>query len=107
MNRKATRCVIAIVLALMAGVSGSAQSSPPSKSSIDVHVTLSIYPPEELRNALKDYDEGHYSAALPELRKWAEKGDGLAALCLGMMYQYGQGGLPEDEAQMVSWYRKA
>jgi TPR repeat protein len=28
-------------------------------------------------------------------------------VALGVMYEKGQGGLPKDDAQAVSWYRKA
>ena len=37
----------------------------------------------------------------------AEQGDAQAQFTLGAMYWDGRGGLPKDEAQAASWYRKA
>ena len=40
-------------------------------------------------------------------RKAAEKGDESAQNYLGLMYEKGRGGLPQDVSQAIYWYRKA
>src|ERR1039457_2893112 len=40
-------------------------------------------------------------------RKAIEAGAAAGMSNLGFMYEYGRGGLPQDDAQAVNWYRKA
>ena len=42
----------------------------------------------------------------PEYGKAAEFGECLSPIRLGLMYHFGQG-VPQDDAEAVSWYRKA
>jgi len=37
----------------------------------------------------------------------ADAGDTLGMNNLGWMYENGRGGVPKDDAQAVSWYRKS
>ena len=52
------------------------------------------------------YQKGDYEAALKEFNEAAEQDDVLAQLNLGQMYREGKG-VPQDDAQAVSWYLKA
>ena len=42
-----------------------------------------------------------------EYRQAAEQGDATYQYLLGASYDYGWGGVPEDDAEAVKWYRKA
>ncbi len=65
------------------------------------------------------YDEGEgvakdtvvatdwFNKARPWLQTAAEQGNAQAQFNLGRMYYYGKGGLAQDAAMAVSWYRKA
>ena len=63
--------------------------------------------PDLLQKAESYYKAGEYEQALPLFQKAAESGDDGVAAYLGLMYEKGLGGLPKDDAQAVSWYRKA
>jgi TPR repeat protein len=52
------------------------------------------------------YDARRYSEAFGRSLEAADQGDAKACNELGWMYQYGIG-IQKDEAQAVSWYRKA
>jgi len=60
-----------------------------------------------LIDAKRYYEAKQYDRALPLFRSAAKDGNGEAARCMGDMYANGLGGLPKDDAQAVSWYRKA
>lgn len=49
---------------------------------------------------------GDYAAALQEFRPLAEQGDATAQYNLGGMYASGDG-VPQNDAEAVTWYRKA
>jgi TPR repeat protein len=107
---KGVLTVIALLLAVIAvkrlispDTIAAAQGSNGQKSSPAVGISAD----EALISAKKYYALQQYSQALPLFVKAAEAGNGEAAVYLGFMYANGQGGLPKDEAQAVSWYRKA
>ncbi|MBC7404730.1 MAG: sel1 repeat family protein [Cytophaga sp.] len=54
----------------------------------------------------KAYERNDYPAALKEFKPLAESGHVEAQYYMGHMYHTSKG-LPVDELQMVSWYRKA
>jgi uncharacterized protein len=49
---------------------------------------------------------GDYATALRLLQPLADKGDGVAQLNLGVMYEDGEG-VPQDYTEAVKWYRRA
>jgi uncharacterized protein len=57
-------------------------------------------------DAMTAYDSGDYATALKLLRPLAERGDTNAQYSIGRMYAKGAG-VPKDDAEAVSWFRKA
>jgi uncharacterized protein len=53
------------------------------------------------------YKRGDYLTAMRLLRPLAEQGEAVAQSSLGMMYEIGGKGVPQDYAAAVSWFRKA
>jgi len=47
------------------------------------------------------------TSALTRIRKLADGGDGRSMADLGLMYEDGENGLTQDDAQAVKWYQKA
>ncbi|HRW65584.1 MAG TPA: tetratricopeptide repeat protein [Candidatus Competibacter sp.] len=52
------------------------------------------------------HERGDYAAEVALIRPLAEKGFAFAQFNLGVLYDNGQG-LPQDDVQAISWYRKA
>ena len=50
------------------------------------------------------YERGDYETALREFRPLAEQGEAKAQAILGVVYSKG-GGVPQDDAEAVKWYR--
>jgi TPR repeat protein len=50
------------------------------------------------------HNKSDYATALREFRPLAEKGNAIAQLALGLMYDNGEG-VPENDAEAVKWYR--
>ena len=59
-----------------------------------------------LQDGAAAYQRGDYAMAMRLLRPFADQGNALAEVSLGLMYQKGQG-VPQDYAQAVLWHRKA
>ena len=57
-------------------------------------------------DGLAAYQRGDYATTLKLWRPFADRGDSLAQLILGVMYDKGQG-VPQDYAEAVRWYRLA
>ena len=76
------------------------QSNRLTLSGIIVAVLLSV------GSALAGTSEG-CRAVLRPCRPLAEQGVDVAQTTLGIMYERGLGGLAQDDAEAVKWYRKA
>ena len=61
---------------------------------------------DHLQEGTDAYKERNYAAALKELQPLADKGDAVAQLYIGFMYDNGEG-VPVDYRQAVVWYRKS
>jgi TPR repeat protein len=59
-----------------------------------------------LEDATAAYYRGDFATALRLLRPLAEQGDAAAQYNLGQMYLLGHG-VPKNNAEAVTWYRKA
>ena len=53
------------------------------------------------------YQEGSYATALRLARPLAAEGDARAQSVLGLLYYHGRGGVPQDKAEAVKWFRYA
>jgi TPR repeat protein len=53
------------------------------------------------------YDEGRYGTALRLARPLASEGDARAQSLLGLLYYRGLGGVPQDDAEAMKWFRSA
>ena len=56
--------------------------------------------------AVAAYDRGDYATAVRGFLVHAEQGDATAQYNLGVMYALGEG-VPENDAEAATWYRKA
>ncbi len=59
-----------------------------------------------LQDGITAYQKSNYPAALKELRPLADNGDAKAQALLGEIYNSGKG-VPQDNKEAASWYRKA
>ena len=59
-----------------------------------------------LQEGIAAYKKANYPAALKELRPLADSGNAKAQVLLGEIYNSGKG-VPQDQAEAASWYRKA
>jgi TPR repeat protein len=57
-------------------------------------------------DAFDAYTRGDYPTALKLLQPLVNQGDANAQFSLGLMYNLGRG-VPQDDAQAATWYRKA
>ncbi len=62
---------------------------------------------DTLSDAEAAYERGDYSTALPLYKTLAEQGDAMAQLILGVMYHFGEEGVPQDYKTALKWYRLA
>lgn len=60
----------------------------------------------DFQAGLRAYERNDYQAALEEFHPLAEKGHAEAQYKLGVMYDVGKG-VSKNDAEAVSWYRKA
>jgi len=89
-----------MLLALM----GGATAQEPKDSKSGPAAGSSTF--ETLILAKQHFALKQYSEAFPLFLKAAEAGNGEACTYLGAIYQNGLGGLAQDLAQAVGWYRK-
>lgn len=62
---------------------------------------------EQLEQALKYWKKEDYTSARPLVAQAAEAGNARAQFMLGIMYRKGDGGLEQDLAKSLEWFRKA
>ena len=60
----------------------------------------------DLQDGISAYQKGNYPAALKELRPLADSGNAKAQMLIGDIYDNGKG-VPQNQAEAASWYRKA
>jgi TPR repeat protein len=62
---------------------------------------------ETANTAYAAYEEGRYATALRLARPLAAEGNARAQSLLGLLYDRGLGGVPQDKAQALKWFHSA
>ncbi len=72
-----------------------------------VSIALATQAYAGLDQGIQYYETEKYSAALKEFKPLASQGDADARMYLGLLYEFGEGGLTKDVSQAIAWYEKA
>jgi TPR repeat protein len=103
-RREVTGAIAVLMLAL--GFTLGAYREPFQQAAIGLAQTLG-FARGSSDAAYAAYQEGRYATALRLARPLAAEGDALAQSVLGLLYRRGLGGVPQDKAEAVKWFRRA
>ena len=103
--RREVTCALSLGM-LALGFTLGVYREPIRKAVIGVAQTLRLAR-ETADAAYQAYQEGRYPAALRLARPLADEGDARAQSVLGLLYYRGLGGVPENKAEAVTWFRHA
>ena len=101
-NRLVRRGIVALaLLATLLGCTTNGGTTDERRSSTPVVAEQTF---DEAEAA---FGRGDYATAMEGFRVHAEQGNATAQFYLGLVYENGVVGVPEDDAEAVKWFRKA